>query len=117
MAADTSIKISGRIANLVEGTRFFDCEITNTPAPNDSEQIQLANGDNTLVRPGNAIGCIIIPDPTSTVLKKIKGDTGDDGIYIDTVNPTLLPITTNQGHFIIWTNGADTGKYTEVVWF
>jgi len=114
----STVNITGSITSSPSGSRSINLVISNSTPPAAETELVLASGDNTIDVPTLSDGCIIIPDSTSTVAKVLKGDTGDTGVGISPTKPTLLTWPdTPPSDFIITTDGADTGKYTRILFF
>jgi hypothetical protein len=86
---------------------------TGTPKYSVSAQI-LANGDNTFTVPTNAAWALIVFDPTSVTVKKLKGAGGDTGITLSANGLALIPVA--SANIIINSSALDTGLYTRIYW-
>ena len=65
-------------------------------APVDSRTLQtLASGANTIAVPTGATICIITPPTTNTNTLTLKGVTGDTGVLISKVTPTVISLGVN----------------------
>lgn len=92
-----SITLSGTISTVPPGSA--EISVTLTPSPSNLIEILnliLASGANTIAVPTWANYCLIEPSPGNTEGLTLKGVTGDTGVAISPVNPTLLsfPATT-----------------------
>ena len=119
MALRSFVQLNGLFEGLPGGSKnIHPPDLTNTTPPSFELQDELANGDNTILVPANADGCIIIFDTTSTTVKKLKGAAGDTGIVLSKNKWHVLTFdTTPPTDFILNSAGADTGKTTTVVFF
>jgi len=119
MALRSLLSLRGLIESLPGGdVNIHPPDMQNNTPPQFSLQDVLANGDNTILVPANADGCVIIFDPTSTVVKTLKGIAGDTGIILaknkwNVITFDTVPIT----DFIINCGAADTGKTTTIIFF
>jgi hypothetical protein len=73
----------------------FSNSYTNTggTAPGS---VTLAAGFNTVSVPATATAVLIVPPPTSTNVKTLKGITGDTGVLLGVATPTFLSFTAAQ---------------------
>jgi hypothetical protein len=119
MALRSLIQLRGFLEGLPGGSlNICPTDLQNNTPPSFTIQDILANGDNTIVVPALADGCIIIFDPTSVVTKKIKGVGGDTGIVVSKDKWMVLTFdATPPTNFIINCSAADTGKYTTIIFF
>lgn len=119
--AQAVVTVKAQITGLPSGEKVVGpIELVFASAPIATTEIALASGFNSLAVPADSHGCIIIFPATSTTTKTIKGITGDTGRQVaktglgavltwdSTAVPTTLGITAS---------GADTGLYTEIVFF
>jgi len=118
------------LRSLVQLRGFFDLipggskninpsDLQNNDPPSVETQLVLANGANTITVPAKAEGALIIFDSTSTVVKTLKGLTGDTGIVVRPNAWCVLTFDTTSpiASFVIDASTADTGKYTNIVFF
>lgn len=68
-----------------------------------------ASGANTVTVPTTATAIIIVPATTNTATLTIKGVTGDTGVAISKVNPTILSFDTSPPASFVLTAGAGAG--------
>lgn len=119
MALRSLVQLRGFIESLPGGSKNISpTDIQNNTPPSFEIQDVLAAGDNTIIVPANAYGCIIIFDPTSTTVKKLKGVAGDTGVVLaknkwNVITFDAVPIT----DFLINSSVADTDKTTTVIFF
>lgn len=108
--AESHVAIKGYIQDLPSGSLSINVpEIVNTNPPKYIFQVTLISGDNTIVVPTNSKGCIVVPDATSTTIKKLKGVAGDTGIIVSKILPNLISFdTTPINSFIINSSALDT---------
>lgn len=124
MSIRSLLQLRGVIETIQGGSNNIGpTDLQNTLPPYDSIQLVLANGANTIIVPYLAavivpIGALIIPDLTSTTVKKIKGIAGDTGIQISKSHWSLLSFDDPPpASFVIDSAGADTGKTTTIIFF
>ncbi len=68
----------------------------------------LASGFNALSVPTGAMGLLITPPVTSTIVKTLKGITGDTGLILSAVSPTFLSLDSTQTTVGIDASGTET---------
>ena len=119
MAIISNLTLRGYLDSLPSGAlQFSPADIVNLNAPASVNYLSLANGDNSITIPALAIGCIILFNSASTTVKKIKGAGADTGIALSKTSWLVLSFTAGaMGSFIINSSAADTGLYTEIVFF
>lgn len=119
MALRSLIQLRGLLEGLPTGSvNISPTDIQNTTPPDYAVQSVLANGDNTVLVPATAYGCVIIFDPTSTTVKTLKGVGGDTGIVLAKTKWNVLTFdTVPPVSFIINSSAVDTGKKTVVLFF
>lgn len=119
MALRSLIQLRGLLESLPGGSvNIAPADIQNNTPPQYSIQDTLANGDNTIPVPASAYGCVIIFDPTSTVVKTLKGVGGDTGIILSKIRWNVITFdATPIASFIINCGAADTGKKTVIIFF
>lgn len=119
MALRSLIQLRGLLEGLPAGSiNIAPTDIQNNTPPSFTLQDTMASGDNTILVPAKAYGCIIIFDATSTTVKKIKGVAGDTGIVLAKTKWNVLTFdTTPPASFIINSSALDTGKLTTVIFF
>lgn len=117
--AKATIQLRGFFEDLISGSKSISpADLVHTTPPLAETQLVLASGDNTITVPSTAVGCIILFDPTSTAIKKLKGAGGDTGIIVSRQLWIVLTFdTTPIANFIINSSVVDTGKTTTVVFF
>ena len=119
MAAASEITLRGTISALLAGSRSLaPASIVNTNSPAQVIQITLAAGANTITVPANAVGVIVLFDPTSTTVKTLKGLNADTGIVVSKNKMLVLTFDSPPtASFVLDSTGADTGKTTEITFF
>lgn len=119
MALRSLIQLRGLLEGLPSGSKnIYPADMQNNTPPNWELQSELANGDNTVLVPAIADGCIIIFDPTSTTVKSLKGVGGDTGVVLAKNKWNVITFdTTPVVSFIINSGAADTGKTTTIIFF
>jgi hypothetical protein len=119
LALRSLVQLRGILEGLPGGSvNIAPSDIQNTTPPQNTLQDVLANGDNIVPIPALADGIIIIFDPTSTTVKKIKGAGGDTGVIVSKTSWIVLTFdTTPPASIIINSSAADTGKYTTMIFF
>lgn len=120
MALRSLVSLRALFESLTTGSKsVVPADIQNTTPPGSaSTRLVLAGGANTIPVPATAKGAIIVFDPTSVTVKTLKGVAGDTGIVLSKNLWSVLSFdTTPTASFVIDSTGADTGKYTEVVFF
>jgi hypothetical protein len=117
-----SVTLQGYVTGLETG-QFnigpitFPTPATPTNATTQQQSFQLANGDNTVVPPSfNCTGCIVIFDPASTTIKRLKGSGADTGMIVNPTGFLVLTWTTGAAaSFVLNSNAVDTGHNTTVI--
>lgn len=119
MALRSLIQLRGLFEGLPSGSiNIAPPDIQNNTPPEFSVQAVLANGDNTIVVPVLAAGCIIMFDATSTTVKKLKGNAGDTGTTLSKTRWNVLTFDSPPpASLIINSSAADTGKNTTILFF
>lgn len=119
MALRSLIQLRGLLESIPGGSKnVAPTDIQNNTPPSVETQLVLANGDNTIVVPALAYGCVIIFDPTSTTVKTLKGAGGDTGVILAKTKWNVITFdTTPIASFIINSGAADTGKRTTIIFF
>lgn len=119
MALRSLIQLRGFLEGLPGGSiNIAPTDLQNNTPPSFTLQDELGNGNNTILVPALADGCIIIFDSTSTVVKTIRGAAGDVGLPVSKNKWVVLTFdTTPPTDFIINCVGADTGKNTTIIFF
>lgn len=104
--ADNRIRARGLIQSLPSGSKNIDtADFVNLDPPYQSTQIILGTGDNVIPVPNYAKAALIIFDPTSTILKILKGDTNDVGIRLQPNSWNF--ITIDQDTLLIGSEGEE----------
>jgi hypothetical protein len=85
----------------------------NAASPAQHQLIALASGANTLTPPTGTLYCVIVPPAASAVTKTVKGVTGDTGLPISMINPTLLSLVATPAAFVLTASAIET---IEVYW-
>lgn len=121
MTATANISITGTITGLPTGTKTFSISISSTAASGHSQQIVLANGDNTITLP-TAIaptGCIIQLPSDNTQACTFKSTGTDAGHKMGKTGAFLLTwdSTSPPTSFVINSAAAQTGKTTQIDFF
>jgi hypothetical protein len=113
------VQLKGYISGAPGGSVGINpTDMQNATPPQFMLQDTLANGDNTILVPATADGCIIIFDPTSATVKKLKGVAGDTGVILAKNKWNVITFdTTPITDFIINSAGVDTGKTTTFIFF
>ncbi len=119
MALRSLIQLRGLLEGLPGGSiNLAPTDIQNNTPPSFTLQDVLAIGDNTVLIPAGAYGCVIIFDPTSTTVKTLKGAAGDTGIILAKTRWNVITFdTVPPASFIINSSAADTGKKTTTIFF
>jgi hypothetical protein len=119
MATRSLIQLRGFIESLPGGSKnIAPIDISNTTPPEAETQVVLGNGDNTITIPALTRGCVIIFDSTSIVTKTLKGNAADTGVLLRKDSWHVLGFDSPApASFIITTSGADTAKYTRIIFF
>lgn len=119
MALRSLIQLRGLIESIPGGSKnIAPTDLQNTTPPSYEIQDELAAGDNTILVPANADGCVIIFDPTSTTVKRIAGDPGDIGVILAKTKWNVITFdTVPPASFLIKSNANDTGKTTTIIFF
>lgn len=116
MAGTATVRVSGSIISFPGGTRaILTSDQVNANSPDFSTTAILANGDNTVTVPVTAKGAIVIFDPNSVSIKKIKGVGGDTGVILRRNGFNYISFDdTPPASFIINSSALDT-FYTEII--
>lgn len=85
----------------------------NSISPANHQTLALASGANTITPPLNAMFCVLVPPPGSSVVKTLKGITGDTGFVLNSGAPTMLSMPLSAGPFVINCGGIET---VEIYW-
>ena len=119
MAIRSLIQLRGFLETLpLGGKNIAPSDIQNNTPPQEETQLVLASGANTITVPALAIGCIIIFDSTSAIVKTLKGVTGDTGILLRPTSWNVLSFTAAAtASFVINASAEDTGLYTTILFF
>lgn len=119
--ATGTVTVTGNVVGLPTGTKTFLALLTLALANGVTQQITLLNGANTITVPVAPApsGCLIILPSDNTVVTTLKGVTGDTGIAIGKTSFILLTwdSTAPPASFVLTAASAQTGKYTEIVFF
>ncbi len=121
MALRSLIQLRGLLESLPGGSKnIYPPDIQNNTPPSFELQDYMQPGDNTIIVPVNAIGCIIIFDPASTVHKVLKGIIGDTGFELAKNKWNVITFPTPPPvDFIISLGGGDSAdtKITTIIFF
>ncbi len=122
MALRSLIQLRGLLESLPGGSKnIYPTDMQNNTPPSVELNFVLANGDNVIAVPALADGCVIIFDPTSTTVKTLKGNppaVGEVGIILAKNKWNVITFdATPIANFVIASTGADTGKYTTIIFF
>lgn len=116
MATTGAITISGVLSGGSSGQRTFSNVIPITAGVDSSAVVTLNSGANTITPPTGTTLAVIFganatnpqPNPLSTATLLLKGVTGDTGISLSAVYPTVLTFGTLPATFVITASGATT---------
>lgn len=75
-------------------------------ATDQTSDVTLASGANTIPVPSTAVGVIIIPPAAGAEVLTLKGVTGDTGLVISSTAPTLLSFTSGSAPANIVVNSS-----------
>ena len=117
MAVTGTISISGTISGDVGGGKTIG-PFSIAPATPivDTTHVTLSSGANTITVPTTANGVVIVPPTNNAQTLTLKGVTGDTGVAISKINPTLLPFDTSPpANFCLTAGGTVTN--CEFQWF
>jgi hypothetical protein len=122
MAASATISAAGRITGEPGGQHSIGPLFFASAAANYSVQsIALANGANTITVPSAPAtsGVIIVLPTDNTALVTLKGVSGDTGLPIGKVGWAVLTWDSANApsSFVINSASAQTGKYTQIIFF
>lgn len=123
MSIESHVFLRGFYENLPEGARnLVGPEQINTDSPETVLYVNLLSGDNAIAIPVKALGCLILFNSLSTVVKKIKGVNGDTGIIVHPTRWFALSFTAaSQAGFVINVSANDIASvvnlYTTIVFF
>ena len=112
MAVSGSWRIYGSVTGLPSGTRAIDVSIAVGTGVDATNTYASINGFQALTVPTGATAVLIIPVAGNTQTLTLKGVTGDTGIVIDKLNPSVVALGSSPSIGI--TTGGSTG-FT-VVW-
>jgi hypothetical protein len=94
---------------------------TNIPGNSSNEYnvttLTPASGANTITVPSFAAGAIIRPASTNTQTLTLKGVTGDTGVAISKINPTVISFDTSPPANFVLTAGGAFSTILEVDFF
>lgn len=113
MAVSGSWRIYGSVTGLPSGTRAVDVSIPVGTGVDATNTYSAINGFQALTVPTGTTAVLIIPVAGNTQTLTLKGVTGDTGIAIDKLNPTVVSLGVGASNIGI-TTGGSTG-FT-VVW-
>lgn len=86
-----TVGIAVNLVGLDQGAVVASLVITpNADNEYNSTSVTLAATNNTISVPSFAAGCLIIPNPLSTIAMVLKGASGDTGTALSPSQPTLL---------------------------
>ena len=105
MAAAATITITASITGLPTGTKTVSIPVVISAPIDASTVVNLASGATTITPPVGARGVIVIPPAANAVALTLKGVTGDTGVPLDLLNPTLVSLPASPGTFVL-TAGA-----------
>lgn len=118
MALRSLIQLQGLIEGIPGGSiNINPTDMQNNTPPSWTYQNVLGIGDNQIVVPVLAKGCVVIFDPTATTTKKIKGMGPDTGITVGKTGWFVLTFEAGGFIFIINLSANDVNKYTTVIFF
>jgi len=107
MAASASVSITGSVAGGPSGTKTLATIVTSNPTSTDAVSVtSFSTGFTSVTIPTNAIGVVIVPPAGNAQTLTLKGITGDTGITIHPVNPTLVNFATGTTTFGITVGGT-----------
>lgn len=116
MATTGAITISGVLSGGSSGQRTFQNVIPILAGVDASTVVSLSSGANTITPPTGATVAVIFganatnpqPNPLSTATLLLKGVTGDTGISLSSVYPTVLTFGTLPATFVITASAGTT---------
>lgn len=122
MTATASIVVSGTITGLPTGEdRLGPFTLTSAASSGQTQVLVLASGTNTITVPSlpATSGCIIVLDPTNTIVTTLKGVAGDTGIAIGKTTKTVLnwDPTAAPASFVLSSASIQTGFNTYIKFF
>ena len=84
--------IQGQLTGVPQGYTNIGPYIVSPSTSNNYSQTEItfASGPNTIAVPSWASGVIIRPDPTNTVAYFLKGASGDTGVGLGLIQPSLI---------------------------
>ena len=113
-----TVSIAVQLSELPEGSVQSVATIAGSTAnKHATTSLILANGANTITVPAWAAGCIIRPDPNNAVAMTLKGVTGDTGVPLDLIGPTLLNFPASPPASFVLTSAGSGATYTEIEFF
>lgn len=62
-----------------------------------ADAVALSTGFNTLTRPAGMDGAVIIPAPGTTATLTLKGVTGDTGLVLSSITPSIITCAADIG--------------------
>jgi hypothetical protein len=116
MPGTGTLTFSGTITGLPSGTRNLSSAVALASAVDQSQQIILASGFNSITVPSGATGCVITPPAGNAVALTLKGVTGDTGIPMHPTFPTIPMFATSATTFGITAAAATSGN-TQINFF
>lgn len=102
-----SFQITSTAFAIQSGTKQIGpLTITGTATLGEVHDFTPATGANTVTVPTTATAVIIVPATSNTATLTIKGVTGDTGVAISKVNPTVLSFDATPPASFVLTAGA-----------
>ncbi len=122
MAATATITVAGSITGLPTGEQKIGPYTVSSAAANGQTQVLvLASGTNTITVPAlpATSGCVIVLDPTNTVVTTLKGVAGDTGIALGKTTKNVLnwDPTAAPSSFVLSSASIQTGFNTYITFF
>lgn len=116
MAKKSSLSMTVTVAGDGVNTTYnpVGTPIVNLAAPAGGPlSVALTTGDNTLAVPAGAVALLVVPDPASVVVKKLKGVGGDTGFTIAPASPSLLGLPSSAVSVLL---NASAGETITIEW-
>lgn len=102
MAVAATLTISGTKSGTPTGTDIIGpLTITNNTSVANDSATALSSGNNSVSVPTGAVGVIIQPPASNTILVTLKGVNGDTGVGLNKTLPTVLELDTTQTSFVL----------------
>lgn len=91
-------------------------QILNTNSGEAITTLTTSGGNDTITVPGtNYVGCVIRPPSGNQATLTLKGASGDTGIPLHQINPTVISIIPGTASFVL--SCGTSGIVVDIMWF